>query len=73
MVSRSLITNMLIMLERYTEALPLSQIQSGRCPGNQGNQGKVRKNGKGLKWSGKVREFEKERGTSLKSQRIVTG
>ena len=41
-----------------------------------GNQGKVRENEKGLKYSGRsqgtVREFEKERGKSGKSQAILT-
>ena len=40
------------------------------CPGNDGNQGKVRENKKGSNCQGKVREFEKERGKSGKSQGI---
>ena len=46
------------------------------CSGNQGNQGKVRENEKGFKYSGRsqavVREFQKERGKWGKSQAILT-
>ena len=38
---------------------PLSQ--GDHCPENQGNQGKVGKNGEGFNGQGKVREFEEKR------------
>ena len=38
-------------------------MQGGHCPGNEGNQGKVRENEKGLKWSAKTQGIrEKKRG-----------
>ena len=43
------------------------------CPGNKGNLGKVREKEKWENWSGKVREFEKERGKSWKSRGILIG
>ena len=44
-------------------------IQFGHSPGS---QRKVRESDKGLKWSGKVREFEKKLGMSSKCQGIST-
>ena len=41
--------------------------QGGHCAGNHGD---VRENEKMLKWSGKVMEFERERGKSMKTWAI---